>query len=50
MVGRYGVTRVYAQQCGYVMSDVESAKNHMRLMLKVMKTSALDAEGGNQAR
>nr|OQO28495.1 hypothetical protein B0A51_03307 [Rachicladosporium sp. CCFEE 5018] len=46
----YGVTRVYAQQCGYVLTDAESAKNNMRAMLKVMRTSQLDAEGGNKAR
>ncbi|KAK6432449.1 R8 protein [Oleoguttula sp. CCFEE 5521] len=46
----YGVTRVYAQQCGYVLTDAETAKNNMRAMLKVMRTSQLDAEGGNMAR
>ncbi|KAK6442416.1 R8 protein [Oleoguttula sp. CCFEE 5521] len=46
----YGVTRVYAQQCGYVLTDAENAKNNMRAMLKVMRTSQLDAEGGNKAR
>ncbi|OQN96453.1 hypothetical protein B0A48_17509 [Cryoendolithus antarcticus] len=46
----YGVTRVYAQQCGYVLTDAENAKNNMRATLKIMRTSQLDAEGGNNAR
>jgi hypothetical protein len=41
---------VYEQQCGYMLSDAEAAKNHMRLMFKIMNASALDAECGNQAR
>lgn len=47
---RYGVTRVYSQQCGYVLNDAEAAKNNMRLMLNVMRTSALEAEGGHKGR
>ncbi|KAK3706655.1 R8 protein [Vermiconidia calcicola] len=46
----YGVARVYAQQCGYVLNDAETATNNMRLMFKAMRTSALDAEGGNKGR
>ncbi|KAK5175133.1 R8 protein [Saxophila tyrrhenica] len=46
----YGVTRVYAQQCGYVLNDVETAKNNMRLMFRVVQASSLDAEGGNKGR
>lgn len=33
----YGVTRVYAQQCGYVLTDVEQARNGMRALLRVMR-------------
>lgn len=47
---RYGVTRVYAQQCGYVLSDAESARNSMKAVFKVLRASALDAEGGHKAR
>ena len=47
---RYGVTRVYAQQCGYVLNDAEAAKNNMRLMFKVLRSSELDAAGEIQGR
>jgi meiotic recombination protein REC8, fungi type len=49
-VFRYGLTRVYAQQCGYVLHDAETAKNNMRLMFKAVKAAMLDAEGGTKAR
>jgi hypothetical protein len=41
---------VYAQQCGYVLIDVEAAKNNMRLMFRVVKAGALDAEGGTKGQ
>jgi len=47
---RYGVARVYAQQCGYVLTDAETARNNLRAVFKVMRASALDAQGGNKAR
>ncbi|KAK5128697.1 hypothetical protein LTR85_000030 [Meristemomyces frigidus] len=47
---QYGVARVYSQQCGYVLTDAETAKNNMRAVFKVMRTSALEAEGGHRGR
>lgn len=47
---RYGVTRVYLQQCGYVLTDVEAARNNLRAISRVMKQAELDAEGANKAR
>ncbi|KAF2458390.1 Rec8 like protein-domain-containing protein [Lineolata rhizophorae] len=41
----YGVSRVYAQQCGYVLSDVQSATNNMRALLRVVAR----AEEANEA-
>ncbi|KAK4550788.1 hypothetical protein LTR36_000368 [Oleoguttula mirabilis] len=46
----YGVARVYSQQCGYVLTDAETARNNMRAVFKVLRTSALDAEGGHKGR
>ncbi|KAM3415757.1 hypothetical protein BST61_g9268 [Cercospora zeina] len=46
----YGVTRVYLQQCGYVLTDVESARNNLRAISRAMKQAELDAEGANKAR
>lgn len=46
----YGVARVYAQQCGYVLTDAETARNHLRAVFKVMRAGALDAKEGNKAR
>jgi len=44
-LARYGVARVYSQQCGYVLTDVEAARNSMRAMFKSLKTSELDEQG-----
>ena len=46
----YGVARVYSQQCGYVLTDAETAKANMRAMFNVLRTSALEAEGGHKGR
>ncbi|KAF2272885.1 uncharacterized protein EI97DRAFT_436495 [Westerdykella ornata] len=42
----YGVSRVYLEQCSYVLSDAENAHNSMRLMMKIMKNAAIDPEAG----
>jgi meiotic recombination protein REC8 len=47
---RYGITRVYAQQCGYVLGDAEAARNSMLAMFKALKSDGLDAVGGHKGR
>jgi meiotic recombination protein REC8 len=47
---RYGVSRVYDQQCQYVLKDAQHAQDHMRQMLKVVKNSDLDLEAGKATR
>ncbi|KAI4910896.1 hypothetical protein J4E90_007153 [Alternaria incomplexa] len=42
----YGVSRVYLQQCGYILSDAESARNALLVMLRTVKHTALDADAG----
>ncbi|KAF1942013.1 hypothetical protein EJ02DRAFT_512039 [Clathrospora elynae] len=42
----YGVSRVYLQQCGYVLSDAQNAHNAMRMMLRTVKNAALDPNAG----
>ncbi|KAF2748958.1 hypothetical protein M011DRAFT_475716 [Sporormia fimetaria CBS 119925] len=42
----YGVSRVYLEQCGYVLSDAENAHTAMRMMLKVLKNADLDPNAG----
>ncbi|KAI9873277.1 MAG: hypothetical protein M1830_000588, partial [Pleopsidium flavum] len=42
----YGVSRVYSQQCGYVLADAQSAQNNMRALLKVIRTAQLDPDAG----
>ncbi|KAF9698437.1 hypothetical protein EKO04_003770 [Ascochyta lentis] len=42
----YGVSRVYLQQCGYVLSDAQTAHNTMMLMLRTVQNHALDPEAG----
>ncbi|KAK5705288.1 R8 protein [Elasticomyces elasticus] len=46
----YGVTRVYSQQCGYVLNDAEAAKNSMRDLLRVVRGRGLEVEGGTKGR
>lgn len=44
---RYGVSRVYSQQCGYVLADAQSAQHNMRSMLRVVsRPTELDPEAG----
>jgi len=38
----YGVSRVYDQQCGYVLHDAQLAQNNMRQLLKIMKNNDLE--------
>ncbi|KAF2689605.1 hypothetical protein K458DRAFT_475049 [Lentithecium fluviatile CBS 122367] len=42
----YGVSRVYLQQCDYVLSDAQNAYSSMHMMLRAMKSAALDPEAG----
>ncbi|KAM0722571.1 hypothetical protein Q7P37_002012 [Cladosporium fusiforme] len=46
----YGVTRVYAQQCDYVLTDAEAAKVGMRAVFKSLKANELEATGGHKGR
>lgn len=41
----YGVARVYAQQCGYVLTDVQSARNSLRAVFKALRSSGIDEQG-----
>ncbi|CAO2651005.1 Nn.00g093020.m01.CDS01 [Neocucurbitaria sp. VM-36] len=42
----YGVSRVYLQQCGYVLSDAQIARNTMQMMLRTVENAALDPDAG----
>ena len=42
----YGVSRVFSQQCGYVLSDAQIFQTHMRSLLKAVRTSELDSNAG----
>ncbi|KAL5393624.1 hypothetical protein PMIN02_005734 [Paraphaeosphaeria minitans] len=42
----YGVSRVYLQQCGYVLSDAQNMYNSMHLMLRSVEGVALDPHAG----
>ncbi|KAI9682535.1 MAG: hypothetical protein M1829_000328 [Trizodia sp. TS-e1964] len=41
----FGVTRVYSQQCGYVLADAQSAHNAIKAQMRVMRSSELDLDG-----
>ena len=45
-VSRYGVSRVYVQQCDYVLSDAQNTYNAMHLMLRALGDAALDPQAG----
>jgi len=47
---RYGVARVYDQQCGFVLNDAHNMQIKMREMLKSVRNAALDLEAGRAAR
>ncbi|KAJ4994305.1 hypothetical protein SVAN01_00134 [Stagonosporopsis vannaccii] len=42
----YGVSRVYLQQCGYVLADAQSAHSTMMLALRSITNHALDPDAG----
>ncbi|KAF4629985.1 hypothetical protein G7Y89_g8157 [Cudoniella acicularis] len=42
----YGVARVYSQQCGYVLTDAQSAQTAMRDLLRVTRNNELDPNAG----
>ncbi|KAK8240208.1 Rad21/Rec8 N terminal domain-containing protein [Phyllosticta capitalensis] len=42
----YGVTRVYLQQCTYILADCQNAHNSIRATLNVVKAAVLDPEAG----
>lgn len=46
----YGLSRVYLQQCGYVLADAQNAHNAMRTMLKIVRSAELDPEAGKSRR
>ncbi|USP81145.1 hypothetical protein yc1106_08419 [Curvularia clavata] len=43
---RYGLSRVYQQQCGYVLSDAHNAQLALRAALRTTQDAALDATAG----
>ncbi|KAI5464027.1 Rec8 like protein-domain-containing protein [Mariannaea sp. PMI_226] len=46
----YGVSRVFSQQCHYVLSDAEKTQSDMLMFFRVMKTSELDPKAGKAKR
>ncbi|MCJ1462950.1 hypothetical protein MMC07_001554 [Pseudocyphellaria aurata] len=46
----YGVSRVYSQQCGYILSDAQIAHSNMRTLIKTMRTAELDPNAGKARR
>ncbi|KAF7550667.1 hypothetical protein G7Z17_g5541 [Cylindrodendrum hubeiense] len=46
----YGVSRVFSQQCHYVLSDAEKTQSDMLTFFRVMQTSELDPKAGKAKR
>lgn len=42
----YGVSRVFAQQCGYVLSDAEKTQSDMMTFFRVLQTNETDPQAG----
>ena len=42
----YGVSRVYSQQCGYVLADTQSFRDKMKGVAVVMKELEIDPDAG----
>ncbi|KAE8168092.1 hypothetical protein BDV40DRAFT_295208 [Aspergillus tamarii] len=42
----YGVSRVYSQQCGYALTDVQAVHDKMRTLFKVLPGGGLDPTAG----
>ncbi|KAL4865822.1 hypothetical protein BDV12DRAFT_199791 [Aspergillus spectabilis] len=42
----YGVSRVYSQQCGYTLLDVQAMHDRMRQMMKSLPSGGLDPSAG----
>lgn len=43
---RFGISRVYSQQCGFVLADAQMAQNNIKALLKVIRTAELDPNAG----
>lgn len=42
----FGVSRVYSQQCGYVLADTQSFRDKMKGIVVVMKELEIDPDAG----
>ena len=43
---RYGISRVYSQQCGYTLLDVQAMHDKMRQTLRSVPAGGLDPSAG----
>lgn len=43
---RFGVSRVYDQQCHYVLQDAQAMQNAIRALIKISRDNQLDAGAG----
>lgn len=46
LLDRYGVSRVYDQQCGYTLLDAQAMHDKMISMLKLLPGGGLDPHAG----
>lgn len=42
----YGVSRVYSQQCAYVLNDAEKVQSNMKLFYRLITHNETDPEAG----
>ena len=46
ILSSYGVSRVYSEQCAYVLMDAQSTQSTMKAFLKIVKHAELDPDAG----
>ncbi|KAJ4140107.1 R8 protein [Fusarium equiseti] len=46
----YGISRVYSQQCHYVLSDAEKTQSNMMMLFRAMNTNETDPSAGKAKR
>ncbi|KAH6605175.1 meiotic recombination rec8 [Trichoderma cornu-damae] len=46
----YGISRVFAQQCAYVLTDAEKAQSDMVTFFRMIRTSEIDLRAGKTKR
>jgi len=47
---RYGVTRVYGEQCNFVLKDAQVEQNKIRALLRSLHAVPIELDGKHKAK